>query len=160
MPKKSIVLTFDDGQEQTLVYLAQLSNEYKIPITSFLITKNSGESNVAKYSSKYLNFQSHSHNMHRAGGSIGHGGIFTALSVEKAKADLKTSIEICDSSNAFAYPFGDYTDSCRQAVEEVGFLCAVTTIYGKAYPGDDPLLLPRVRMFDGQSLNNFIKVIS
>ena len=36
------------------------------------------------------------------------------------------------------------------------FLCAVTTEYGKAKPGDDPLLLPRVRMTNGQSLKAFI----
>ena len=40
-------------------------------------------------------------------------------------------------------------------VEKAGFLCAVTTEYGKAEPGDDPMLLPRVRMSMGQSLAGF-----
>jgi hypothetical protein len=93
--------------------------------------------------------------MHRAGGSIGHGGIFTAISEADGLADLKKSIEICGSGDAFAYPFGDYNDSSEKMVEEAGFLCAVTTEYGKAKPGQDPLLLPRVRMSLGQSLTAF-----
>ena len=97
--------------------------------------------------------------MHRPGGNIGHGGIFTALSYDEALADLQKSIEICGSSDAFAYPYGDYNDSCRQVVEDAGFLCAVTTQAGKAYPGDNPMLLPRVRMSLGQSLDQFISMV-
>ena len=41
----------------------------------------------------------------------------------------------------------------------MGFLCAVTTDEGKAYPGDDPLLLPRVRMSLGQTLEEFIYMV-
>ena len=91
-------------------------------------------------------YESHSHNMHRPGGNIGHGGVFTAISEEEGMADLKESIKICGSGEAFAYPFGDYNVSSRDMVEEAGFLCAVTTEYGKARPGTDPLLLPRIRM--------------
>ena len=46
-----------------------------------------------------------------------------------------------------------------QAVKDAGFLCAVTTEYGRAKPGDDPLLLPRVRMSMGQSLESFKKLV-
>ena len=60
-------------------------------------------------------------------------------------ADLKKSIEICGSGDAFAYPYGDYNDSSVAMVKEAGFLCAVTTQPGKAKPGHNPLLLPRVR---------------
>ena len=45
-------------------------------------------------------------------------------------------------------------------VKEAGFLCAVTTQPGKAKPGDNPLLLPRVRMSLGQSLETFQKKVS
>ena len=81
--------------------------------------------------------------------------IFTAISEEDGLTDLKRSIEVCGSSDAFAYPFGDYNESSRSMVEKAGFLCAVTTEYGKAEPGDDPMLLPRVRMSMGQSLAGF-----
>lgn len=159
LPEKSIVLTFDDGSKNFLELGAPLFDKYKIPVTSFLITKNDGEEKVADYESDYVTFQSHSHDMHRAGGTIGHGGIFTALSHDEALADLQESIRICKNGDAFAYPYGDYSDSCIQTVSEAGFLCAVTTHNGRAYPGSDPLLLPRVRMVHGQSLDKFIYMI-
>jgi len=159
LPEKSVVLTFDDGSRNFLELGAPLFDKYKIPVTSFLITSKNGEDKVAEYESDYVTFQSHSHDMHKAGGYIGHGGIFTVLSHDEAVADLQESIRICKNGDAFAYPYGDYTDSCVQAVSDAGFLCAVTTEYGRAYPGDNPLVLPRMRMSHGQSLAEFISMV-
>ena len=159
LPDKSIVITFDDGSRSFLDYGIPVLEKCRVPSTSFVITSNDGEKKIAGYQSDYVTYQSHSDNMHRPGGNIGHGGIFTALSYDEALADLQKSIEICGSSDAFAYPYGDYHDSCRQVVEDAGFLCAVTTQAGKAYPGDNPMLLPRVRMSLGQSLDQFISMV-
>lgn len=159
LPEKSVVLTFDDGAYSFLNLGVPLFNKYKIPVTSFLIGNIDGEKKVKKYSSEYLTFQSHSYNMHRAGGNIGHGGIFPVMDHDKAVADLKKSIETSGNSDAFAYPYGDYNDNCVQAVKDAAFKCAVTTEYGRAKPGDDPLLLPRVRMSRGQSLESFKKLV-
>ncbi|MGN1168202.1 MAG: polysaccharide deacetylase family protein [Lachnospiraceae bacterium] len=159
LPEKSVVLTFDDGAYSFLNLGVPLFNKYKIPVTSFLIGNIDGEKKVKKYSSEYLTFQSHSYNMHRAGGNIGHGGIFPVMDHDEAVADLEKSIEVSGNSDAFAYPYGDYNDNCVQAVKDAGFKCAVTTEYGRAKPGDDPLLLPRVRMSRGQSLESFKKLV-
>lgn len=160
LPEKSIVLTFDDGNKTFLEQGIPIAQKYQVPVTSFLITSYSGEKKVKEYSAEYVNWQSHSHNMHRPGGNIGHGGIFTAISYEEGIADLEESIKICGSGEAFAYPFGDYNDHSRQMIEDAGFYCAVTTQPGKAYPGDDPLLLDRVRMFNDQSLEEFISKVA
>lgn len=160
LPEKSIVLCFDDGADSFLTYGIPVLEKYKVPATCFMITSYDGENKIASHQSEYVDYESHSHDMHKGGGKIGHGGIFTALSKEKGLADLNASIKICGSSNAFAYPFGDYNNSSRDMVEEAGFLCAVTTEYGKAYPGDDPMLLPRVRMSEGQSLERFIGMVA
>jgi len=64
------------------------------------------------------------------------------------------------SGEAFAYPFGDYTDTCEAAVKEAGFLCAFTTEYGKVHPGDDPYLLPRIRVNGGCTPEEFARDIS
>lgn len=159
LPDKSIVITFDDGSRSFLDYGIPVLEKCRVPSTSFVITSNDGEKKIAGYQSDYVTYQSHSDNMHRPGGNIGHGGIFTALSYDEALADLQKSIEICGSSDAFAYPYGDYNEGCRQVVEDAGFLCAVTTQAGKAYPGDNPMLLPRVRMSLGQSLDQFISMV-
>lgn len=160
LPDKSIVLCFDDGARSFLENGIPILEKCRVPATCFMITSESGAEKVRMYQSPYVRYQSHSHNMHRSGGSIGHGGIFTVLSEEEALEDLNTSVEICRSGDAFAYPYGDYTQQCRDILEESGFLCAVTTEAGKAKPGMDALLLPRVRMSMGQSLSSFQNMVS
>lgn len=159
LPEKSIVLSFDDGAKSFLNVGAPLFNKYQIPVTSFLITSKDGEKKVETYESMFLQFQSHTHNMHRAGGNIGHGGIFPVMPHDEAVADLKKSIRICKNGEALAYPYGDYNDSCVSAVKEAGFLCAFTTEYGRVFPGDNPYLLPRIRISHGQSLASFIAAV-
>lgn len=159
LPEKSVVLSFDDGAYSFLNLGVPLFEKYKVPVTSFLIGNIDGKKKVKKYASEYMTFQSHSYNMHRGGGNIGHGGIFPVMEHDDAVADLKKSIKIGGNGDAFAYPYGDYNDNCVQAVKDAGFLCAVTTEYGRAKPGDDPLLLPRVRMSMGQSLESFKKLV-
>ncbi len=159
LPEKSVVLTFDDADLSFLELGIPVAEEVGVPVTSFVITSSDGPNKVETYASPYVDFESHTHDMHKAGGTIGHGGIFTALSVEDAVTDLQTSIEICGNGDALAYPFGDYNDSSIEATKEAGFLCAVTTEYGRVYPGDDPYLLSRVRMLEGQSLASFISCV-
>jgi peptidoglycan/xylan/chitin deacetylase (PgdA/CDA1 family) len=156
LPENSIILTFDDGETSFLKNGIPVLERNKVPATCFMITHNTGEKKIQKYPSDYVIYQSHSHDMHTGGGYIGKGGIITALSEEKILEDLKISTKICGSSDAFAYPYGDYNEASRDAVEKAGFLCAVTTVPGKVYPGDDPYLLKRARMVQGQSLQSFL----
>lgn len=155
LPDKSIVLTFDDGEKDTLKQLIPVLNKCRVPATCFLITSKKGDTKVTEYTSQYLTYQSHTHDMHRSGHVKGHRGIFSVIEPVEGLPDLKKSIEICGSSDAFAYPYGDYSDSAEEMLREAGFLCAVTTQPGRVYPGDDPLLLPRQRMSLGQSLETF-----
>ena len=154
LPEKSVVITFDDSSKSFFKNGLPLLEKYKIPATCFVVTSKNAEK-IRQYDSAYLQFQSNSDDMHRGGGDIGHGGIFTKLSKEEALADLKKSIEITGNKDVFAYPFGDYNDECKKIVEEAGFSCAVTTRQGRAMPGDDPYSLPRQRMGNDQTMDTF-----
>ncbi|MDO4870427.1 MAG: DUF5011 domain-containing protein [Bacillota bacterium] len=162
LPEKSIVITFDDGAYSFLDNGIPVLEKYKVPATSFVITSHDGKKKLAteKYQSEYVQYESHSHDMHRGGGNIGHGGIMTVISHDDGVADLKKSIEIVGSGEAFAYPFGDTNDNTRSIVEDAGFLCAMTTTQGRAKPGDDPLMLPRQRMSRNQSMDAFKAMVS
>ena len=156
LPKKSVVITMDDGNKSIYKLAIPLLDKYKVPATAFIITKKFNTKNLRKYKNSTINFESHTDNMHRAGGNIGHGGIFTALSVNEGTKDLKTSIEkLGGHSNALAYPYGDVTDTTIKAAKNAGFRVAFTTENSKVKPGMNKYRLPRVRMSVGVSIKSF-----
>ncbi|MBP3816104.1 MAG: polysaccharide deacetylase family protein [Firmicutes bacterium] len=156
LPKNSCVLTFDDGQRGFLEYGIPLLEKYEIPAVSFLIVSYDAEGIMKNYASPYIAFESHSYDMHRAGGYIGHGGVISALTKEEIQEDLKKAADILGTSAAFAYPYGDYTDEAREAVMNVGILCSFTTEWEWVRVGDDPSMLPRVRIIGDAGLDAFI----
>ncbi len=156
LPNKSVIITMDDGQKSLYEYAIPLLDKYKIPATAFIITKKFDTKKLEKYNESTIDFESHTDNMHRSGGNIGHGGIFTALSIKDSVEDLKTSIQkLGGNNNALAYPYGDYTVTTQKAVKQAGFKVAFTTVYGKVRPGMNQYALPRVRMTADMTLNQF-----
>ena len=155
LPEKSIVLTFDDGEYATLDQLIPIVEQTHVPVTSFLITEHAGKKKVKRYKSKYLYFESHTHGLHHAGGAAGYRGMLPVVDFETGVADLKKSIDICGSGKAIAYPYGDYNENVRLITEAAGFLVGVTTQFGNARPGMNPLALPRIRMWQDQTLEYF-----
>lgn len=159
LPRKSVILTFDDGQMGFLAYGVPLLNEYEVPATSFLIGINDGENKVKNYASQYVSFESHSYDMHHAGGNIGHGGVISAMTKEQIKEDLQKEISLVGSGDAFAYPYGDVTDDAKAAVAESEIQCAFTTVYGKVHVGDDFRTFSRVRVQGDVSLENYKNIL-
>ncbi|MBT1177803.1 polysaccharide deacetylase family protein [Bifidobacterium callimiconis] len=156
LPRHSVVLTFDDGEEGFLRYGVPLLAKYKVPATSFIIASDADAAQkVTANANEFVQFQSHSYDMHRAGGTVGHGGRISAMTHDEIVDDLTRSAQIVGANQAFAYPFGDTTDDAKAAVRDAGFLCAFTTTYGRAKTGDDPMALPRVRVSAEESLASF-----
>lgn len=159
LPKKSVILTFDDGQVGFLNYGIPLLNKYKVPATGFLIGTRYGPDIVKADRSKYVCYQSHSYDMHRAGGNIGHGGRISAMTLEEIEEDLNMAIAMVGNKDAFAYPYGDVTEDGKKAIENCGIDCAFTTQYGKVEKGDDKTELPRIRVLGQAGLEGFISSI-
>ncbi len=163
LPPKSIILTMDDGQESNYRIAYPLAVQYEIPITWFIVTSwTDPTSDYMKnlLDSGYLNLESHTHDMHKAGCSgMGHGGYFQCVSKTEGLNDLKTSKDLIKTTTAVAYPFGDYNDLTKEIVKEAGYSLAFTTEWGVVKPGMDPYALPRVRISAGNSLQSFINSI-
>jgi hypothetical protein len=159
LPEKSVILTFDDGQYGFLAYGIPLLNKYEIPATAFIIGTREGESKIKEYASQYVGFESHSYDMHKGGGNIGHGGIISALTKEQIKADLEKEIAEVGSRDAFAYPFGDVTEDGKAAIAETNILCAFTTNYGRVKVGDDFRVFNRVRVLGESSLASYKTIL-
>lgn len=164
LPKKSILLTMDDGAESNYRIAYPLAVKYQIPIIWFVVTSWTDPSLPYQQeiiNSGYVSMESHTHDMHRGGCSgIGHGGLFQCISKEEGVKDLKTSYTMLKTASSVAYPFGDYNDQTKEMVKEAGYSLAFTTEWGVVRPGMDPYALPRVRISAGNSLQTFISSIA
>lgn len=161
LPEKSIVLTFDDGEQGFLDYGVPLLNEYEVPATSFLICSDGDAAYKAEaYASEFVRFQSHSYDMHRAGSSVGQGGILHAMSQQEIYDDALAAEEILGDVEAMAYPFGDNNETAWAALEEAGVLCAFTVQNDRISPGENPYALDRVRISGSYTLDGFVNLVS
>ena len=158
LPEHSIVLTADDGDATFFDLAVPIVEKYNVKITSFLITSWIDDQNKLKnYDSNKIIFESHSHDMHRAG-TDGKGRILT-LSYDEACKDVKTSQSFIGSATVFCYPFGHYNDACYKILKDSGYTLAFTTKYGRVRPGDNCYALSRIRMSKGDSLKSFISKV-
>ncbi len=163
LPSKSIILTMDDGAESNYRIAYPLALKYEIPIVWFVVTSWTDpnlEYQQEIINSGYVSMESHTHNMHRAGCSTNHGGIFQCILKDLALNDLITSKNILKTATSLAYPFGDYNEFTKEVLKEAGYNLAFTTEWGVVKPGMDKYALPRVRISAGMSLEDFINSIN
>lgn len=159
LPKKSVILTFDDGEEGFLGVGGDLLKKYEIPATSFIIGNLSQTaSNLKQFANPYIDYQSHTYGLHVDGTSgKGHGGKIFDLNADQQTADFKQCNEILGAdADALAYPFGDYDENSLTACKNANILCAFTVDYNQVHVGDNPYALSRMRVFGNGALSGFI----
>lgn len=158
LPKKSVLLTIDDGAMGTDTHLPELLNQYDLKATLFLIT---GWWPISKYTTGNLEIQSHGHELHHnnfcANGKCGMKGLL--LSQEEIEADLRQSKEIIGNSIAFCYPFYAYNETLTQAVKN-NFSLAFVGGNKKASRNSDKYKIPRYIIYKDTSLENFKKMLN
>lgn len=157
LPQKSVVITIDDGDETFIKYAIPIIEKYKVKATSFVVTSWNGDWLPKQYKSAKMDFQSHSHDMHRAGANG--KGRFVNLSYQDALADVTKSKNIIGNCTIFCYPFGHYNENAIKVLKEAGYKLAFTTKQGRVYPGANKYQLPRVRMVKGMSMSAFKEAV-
>lgn len=157
LPAKSVVITIDDG-DQTFIDLAiPIIEKYNVKATSFVVTSWNGDWLPGTYRSNHMDFQSHSHDAHRAGAN-GKGRLVN-MSYEEVVQDVTKSKNIIGNCKVFCYPFGHYNDTTIKALQDSDYKLAFTTRSGKVYPGANKFALPRVRMSRGVSMKTFMDYV-
>lgn len=152
LPKKSILLTIDDGAraEKFIPFL----EKYKINATLFLVSSWYPKETFA---SNYLELASHTHDMHTNGVCpMGQGGGIRCLSEDKIQADLKASRETLNNTEAFCYPFYEYNDYAIEQVKKAGFKLAFIGGNKMVTKDTNPYLIPRYVIYKNTSIN-FLK---
>ncbi len=160
----SVVITIDDGRNVNLA--SEILEEYKLNATAFIVT---GRFNMERdfKRSPYVEFHSHSHNLHNAGScppGHGQGGGLTCFKDEDILKDLKTSRELLDGATAFCYPFYEYNSHAIELLKQAGFTMGFAGEYTggktKAVVGIDKFRIPRWVIVNYTTMNDFTSYVS
>ena len=155
LPEKSVVITVDDGDPSFFDLAVPVIQKYKVPVTSFVITYWYGNRAVNKQ--EYVDYQSHSYDMHKAGEKG--KGVMLSWDYNKIKDDILLSSQVLGGANIFCYPFGQYNDLGIKVLKENGYKLAFTTQGGRVKKGASKYELPRVRISGNTSLSSFISKV-
>ena len=155
IPKKSILITIDYGARAEK--FIPLLEEYQVNATLFLISSWYPKE---KFASSYMEIASHTHDLHKPGVCPGgQGSPLKCLDKEQLLADLRTSRETLDGTEALCFPFYEFNDYGINAVKEAGFKMAFIGGMKKATPGVDLYKIPRISMNSSTTLEQYIAYI-
>ena len=163
LPARSVLITIDDGAMGTGTHngnkLIPLLEKYKAHATLFLI---SGWWPIGNYSSKYLDIESHTFDMHEGNycENAQRGSKLLCSTREQVLEDLTKSVEITGSKNAFCFPMYVYNDTTLSVLKEIGFKTAFIGGDIKATRNDDKYKIPRYHIYRETTLDQFINMIS
>ena len=161
LPKKSVVITFDDGYSDNYDNAYPILKKYGFPATIFVITSLVGKPNYITWaqakemSENGIGIDSHTVN-HRT---------LSDMSSEKALNELKKSKEIIEKNvgktvKYVAYPEGYYNKITEKLAKEAGYRGALTIRYGAVDKFSDPFALERVPIFHTQAtIRDFMRRI-
>ena len=128
---KSVLITIDDGGRTAGAI--DLLTEYKMYATIFLITSWFDLNDY--YYTEFIEFHSHTHDMHNAGICPGgQGGGIKCLPRDTILSDLKTSREELNGTKALCYPFYEYNNYSIELAKEAGFTLGFA---GESYYSDN-----------------------
>ncbi len=147
LPKKTVVLTFDDGYDDFGTDAAPILKEFSFPATLFVPTglmQNPGYlawstiKDIA--SSQPILMANHTWSHHNMGASR------TVIEREVTTADTQLTEKGLDTPKVFAYPYGTTSSNAVQFLQQSGYKLAFTTVHGSTLCKQQRLLLPRIRI--------------
>jgi peptidoglycan/xylan/chitin deacetylase (PgdA/CDA1 family) len=169
LPRRAVVLTFDDGYQNFYDYAWPVLRRHGFPATVFLVSGLVGQttrwlSADGRGDTPLMDAQT-IRTLYREGIRFGaHSASHPRLSeiergqmheeVTRSKQALEALLE--EPVGCFCYPYGDYDREVMAAVRDSGFRAALTCMRGDAAPGDDLLQLPRKAISFGDSLLGYL----
>jgi peptidoglycan/xylan/chitin deacetylase (PgdA/CDA1 family) len=168
LPKRAVVITFDDGYLDCLRYAVPILSAYRFVAVFYLVSGLLGKTSRWLLEERGINlplldlpaarelaatgFQIGSH-------SVSHPHL-TTLPADGCREELCASREALEDGlglavEHLAYPYGDFDARVRTMAAEAGYRTACGVRAGLARPGDDLLSLPRVPVSGGDRLFDF-----
>lgn len=168
LPRKSAVITFDDGSSCLSDRALPILSEFRFPATVFMVSGLIGRKNEwlhgAGFPDRRMLNAAELRSLNAGGVEVGSHTVshprLTTISPEQVQSELKTSkTQLEDAVGRpvvhFAYPFGNHNDAVRDAVADAGYFSACSTRWGRRHTPEDLFTLRRVEVQGGDSLLQF-----
>lgn len=167
VPRKSVLITFDDGYLSNYMYAFDVLKKYNLNAVVFYVGKKAEEGKdegtiydymslklIERCKEEYPNieFASHSYNLHENG----------VLNIDKEELDNDTKqMNSIFKFEYFAYPYGMYSDDMINVLKDNNYKLAFgfgykDNSFKKASKTDDDYLIPRLNISNNMSLSKFI----
>lgn len=150
LPKKPVILTFDDGYRDFYTDAFPLLKKYKAKATVFVIPGFLDKPNYL-YSWQLKEIATDSSHLVTIGAHTMHHPALTSLNLESAYQEILESKLFLEKNFArpvtvFNYPYGLHDDHVQNLVKKAGFQMAVSTILGESESLENRYVLPRIRV--------------
>ncbi|WP_411343850.1 polysaccharide deacetylase family protein [Paenibacillus sp. WLX1005] len=167
LPENTVVLSFDDGYQNNMIYAYPIMKKYGFHATMFVVgskiqsttqTFNPSKTSYVsraemKESSDVFEFNSHTYNLHFKAPLHCGDDYAAGMDQDKFMADDKIMrAQAGIDTPYFAYPFGDFRMQMIYALKESGYRMAFTVHQGFVRPGDDPYQLKRLTVISTTNL--------
>lgn len=161
LPKRPIVLTFDDGYLDNYTKLYPILKKYNFKATIFVITASIDKEKdfltlkqLRELDNNCISIESHTVSHEK----LAHIPYTKQLeTLKKSKAFLEKNLN--KKVNYIAYPYGEYNKDTIKATKEAGYTMAFTTHDAWASSSNGLLSLNRVYISGFYDLETFIKKI-
>jgi len=175
IPKKPVILTFDDGYSNNYLFLFPLLKRYKMKAVIFILGNRKHKSNfwdVGEGESDHrlldpfqIQEMAESGLVEFGSHSMNHPNLLT-LSPKRLEHEIsgsKVSLEklLKGPVLSFAYPYGYFNDAIKKTVFKAGYTFGISTQYnGPLYFKEDLLAIRRVPAHPKMSLFEYFKKTS
>ncbi|MFS0576578.1 polysaccharide deacetylase family protein [Sporosarcina sp. 179-K 3D1 HS] len=166
LPKKSVLITFDDGYESTILLAYPILKKHGFQATSFIITSRVNRPGMVKEedlirTQDVYSYQNHTHMFHlfntKSNLSYLQSESQEAIYLDILQANQSIEEILGDGSRvtAHAYPYGKRGPQAVRALMASGITSAYTIDEGNVFQGDSLYSLNRQRVHSGMSLKDF-----
>ncbi len=169
IPRRCVVLTFDDGYSDFYKNAYPILKKYKFPATVYVLSELIGKRAVwfekENRETPYMLTKEELLELCSNNIEIGsHGKTHVNLNevpLDKAEEEImesKAKLEKLLNQKVlhFCYPYGKFNQNVIKLVKKAGYVSAVTCIRGGVTKMSDPYILPRKAISFGDSLIGFL----
>ena len=157
LPKKSVVITFDDAYEDNYTHAFEILKEYGYPAIIFApsdligLVGHLNWDQVEEMAKNGITFGSHTR----------HHSYLPDLSIQQQREEIFGSKRLLEERlgvavDYFAYPIGGFSESIKQIVKEAGYKGAAATNRGYDRFNRDIFELNRIRFGDKDDRNDYL----